>query len=257
MIYEETWVPRKDKVQGVVVDSDTAKKQLKKIEELKSSKSTATPQILITGGVILIGLLVIGSVASQIISGALAVAVAGVVGVGGLATLKLIKNYDPLIQQKLKNDLHNRMIEEAKANKIATLNDMLLRSKQKLKVHDESFEKMGGFVARLQDNIRNSDRNIEFKQQQLDAVIAAKESIYTNLKKAYAAHDALKDKVADYKDKHEFSQIISEANSYLNSSHEELVDLIGMELFDDIDKEFNEAMASIELETRKISWEDE
>jgi len=76
---------------------------------------------LIGGGVIFGSLFLASLVATHIITGALALAIAAIIVAAGYYGYKAIKIYDPLIQRKLRNHKIKRLIQEAQEKKIETL----------------------------------------------------------------------------------------------------------------------------------------
>jgi hypothetical protein len=99
--------------------TEVSQEYKEKIENLKKNKSWM--RWIIGGGVVISSIFLASLAASHIINGVIALGVAGVVLVGGYYGLKLIKNYDPVIQKKIQNHALKKLIEEAQEKKIETL----------------------------------------------------------------------------------------------------------------------------------------
>jgi len=227
-------------------------KQKQRIAEIKNlgNPVSAKPQALAFVGVLLLGFFIIGMIGMQIITGAVAMVVAALAASFLFYGFRIMRKMDPLFKQKLNNELMKRMTEEAKKHKIETLDNMVLSSKERLDARYEAIKKLKGYKLTLEDKIKPDDPNLAKKQEGLNVVITALENSGANYEKAKQMHSDLKDKVASYKDMHEFSEVMNDVTQFINGSESELEEMLSLAAFNEIDKDFNMALAAIDTETR-------
>lgn len=237
---------------------DQSNKAISEINELKSKPVTATKRNLVFAAICVASFLVIGMIGAQIITGALALLVAALVSATLLYGFRFLKQADPLIQQKTRNMLIKKMTEEAKKNKIETLDNLVIASSKRLNKSEIALKKMIGYVNKMESNIDPASSNADKKEKMLKEVTEIQDQMNLNYKNGMASHSKLKEKVADYKDMHEFSEIASEATAFaLGNSDKDLSEMLGLAAFEQIETDFNEAMASVEVMTLKMKLEDE
>ena len=232
----------------------------KRIAEIKNEQNapvTATARNLGFLGFTLVGLMLLGTIVFQIISGVVALAV----GVGTILAMiygfRYLKAADPLIKQKMRNHVLKKMIEEAKTNKIETLSNWVLSSAEKLRVAREKRDQAGGLIEEFSQIAAKSDPN--------SANHATKLKMYEKSKKAYEIiqqqveiagikHKELEVKVQDYKEMARLSDKFNNVMQILRGSdNQDLEEMLGMEAFAAIDEEFNNALVSIENSAADIA----
>jgi len=87
----------------------------------KLKKPNSWVRWLIAAGAIIGSLVLLSLIANQIITGAIALGVVAAVGGIGFVSYKLIKKFDPVVQEKIKNAVITQLIKEAQEKKIETL----------------------------------------------------------------------------------------------------------------------------------------
>ena len=81
----------------------------------------------------------------------------------------------------------------------------------------------------------------------------AYESVKANLEKAKVANQQFEQKVRDYKDLEEFSNIAGEAMAMFSEGNDaKLQEMLSLEAFKEIDNNFNSAIISIENSARDM-----
>ncbi|WP_241910657.1 hypothetical protein [Enterovibrio norvegicus] len=220
------------------------------IKREQSSSVTGTARNLGFAGFALLGLMLLGTIMFQIITGVIAL----VVGLGAVALMiyayRYLKMADPLIKQKMRNHVLKKMIEEAKTHKIETLTNMVIESGNRLNSARAARDKMGGFVNKINTRLKASNQessNFDRKVEMTEKVELAYEMVKANVNRAANAHKALEVKVRDYKEMAEFSDMVGDALKFANDSNgNKLEEMLGMEAFAAIEQDFHEAMVSVE-----------
>ena len=205
---------------------------------------------MIGAGLVLGSLFMVGFVALQIITGVLALVFSAFMLIGAYFGIRALRAADPLIKQKTQNYILGKMIEEAKTKKTETLTNLVLKSGERLEAARVARDNMGGYVKTLQNRLQQSDKNSSMYPQKVQMtanVERAYETIVENVKKATTAHRLLSQKVDDYKDMDEFSDIAAMALRFAsNNGLSQLDEMLGMEAFRAIESEFCTAMSAIE-----------
>ncbi|MEZ8028363.1 hypothetical protein [Enterovibrio norvegicus] len=234
-------------VSALVQDSNNRIANIKR-EQNSSVKSTA--RNLGFAGFALVGLLLLGTIVLQIITGAIAL----LVGFGAVALMlyayRYLKMADPMIKQKMRNHVLKKMIEEAKNHKLETLSNMVIESGNRLKSARVARDQMGGFVNKINARVKESNQDsshFDRKVEMAEKVEAAYEMVKLNVERAAHAHQSLEVKVRDYKEMAEFSDMVGDALKFANDSNgTKLEEMLGMEAFAVIEQDFHQAMVSVE-----------
>jgi len=215
-----------------------------KIESIKKNKSWV--RWVVAGGIGLGSLFLASLAASHIISGAIALGIAGLVLAGGYLGFKLIKNYDPLIQKKMQNHVMRKLIEEAQEKKIETLtlyvkylDDYLSYTKKLKNKVDALIEK---YKAKLDINdeiLKKEYMNLISKLTQSQVAI---ERIIDNSKKK---KEDFERKLKIAREKYDFIKETKDIVGFLQNSNK-LDEILVDESLNQLEKEFQELSVSIQ-----------
>lgn len=227
--------------------SNTTIETIKKKQKEPITTTTRNVGFLV---ILALGMMLLGSMILQIVSGILSLFLILGASVGLFYSIRFLKVSDPLIKQKIRNIVLKKMIEEARENNTVQLDNMVISSAQRLKLARDSRDKMGGYVQKLKSKLDKADKNTSnytTKVQMVDKVENAYELICSNVDKAAKANKLFEQKVSEYKDMAEFTDIVSEAMGFAaETTGSKLEELLGLEAFSSIESDFNEAMVSIE-----------
>jgi hypothetical protein len=216
-----------------------------KIKELKKNKGWL--RYVVSGGVILGSLFLASLVAAHIITGALALGIAGIIVALLYFGFKAIKIYDPLIQKKMQNDKIRRLLKEAQEKKIETLTayvqylddylqkaktfrnkvDMLIEKYKQKKdsVNDESLKKE---YDKLINQLKETRKNIEIVVQKSKE---KKEEFVNILKIA--------------REKFNFIEETEDIAKFLSNSSNEMDKIMVNESLNQLEKEFLQISSDI------------
>lgn len=223
---------------------------LQKIDKLKNTKITSTPRNLIFGGLAVLGIFMTLVFAVQIITGMFALILTGVTLVGGFLGLRFLKTMDPVIRQKTKNLVMEKMVEEAQENAIYQLDNQVILNKDRLEHARNARNKMGALVQQLKGSIKSENKGKAIYERKMDMLVKvqlAYETMCSNLKAGAEANEVFKAKVNEYRDMNKFANIAGEAMALLGASgSKELEEMLSLEAFSAIDGNFNTAIISIE-----------
>ena len=221
------------------------KEYSKKIKEVKKNKSYL--RYIVSGGVIFISLFLASLVASKIITGALALAIAGIIVILGYFAFKVIKTYDPLIQKKMQNDVIRRLIKEAQEKKIETLiayvkylDDYLNEAKNLRNKVDMLLEKYKN---------KRASTNDEFLVKEYDNLIKrleeSKKAIEKIVKASKEKKEAFSKKLQIAREKYDFINETQDIVDFLQNSDSALDKILVDESLNQLEKEFLEISATI------------
>lgn len=230
---------------------DIASSTQDKINELKEAKDkvfTTKNRNIVFVALLIVGLLAASVVAMQIITGAVALGFAAVVGVGLFFIFKNFDKLDPLVAQKLNNYILSKQIEEARKNNIIQLQNTVLARKQRLKEGRKARDEMGGYVQKLEQKVRASDPNSDpyhkQKVEMFDKIKSAYEANQAMLTRAAQANKEFEMQVEHYKDMEAFANIAGKATKAIKT--DDLENMLSLAAFDSIDDQFNTAMVELE-----------
>lgn len=233
---------------GFTLIKEENEKRIQSIENFKNAPITRKAQ---TVGAIALGTgtAVVGAMfAFQLITGAMALIVTGGVLAAGYYGLKYLKNADPLIQQKIKNNIIKAMYEEASKNAIEQLRNQVLDNQTTLTNARKSRDKMGASVARLKDQAaKASEANRPKMEATANKLEEAYESVKVNVTKAQQKFQEFELKVRDYEEMDRFNRDAGAILSMIEQdSNAKLKEMLSLESFASIENEFNTAIISIE-----------
>ena len=228
-----------------------------KIEELKNPRTYTKKQILIASGVILGSLAVIGLVGSQVISGAIALAVAGVVGVVGFYGLKLIKNYDPVIQTKLANHAIQKLLEEAQEKTIETLTRYKIYLEQKKKYALELMKIADSKINKYQSKIESvKDEQLKnFYNDLLNKIQNAKNSIEKIVEKTSKIEKDFDRQLVIAKEMRDFTKDTKDILTFLNQNG--IDKILATESLNTIENEFYRTLSEINTISYQLEKEED
>jgi hypothetical protein len=219
------------------------------LEKMKDQTFTSTRRNLVFGIGILGGLFLVGMMAANIIAGMLALVVAGVGSVLLWWGARAVKTYDPLVRQKMNNDVIERQIKEARENSIYQLDRAVIDSGERLEAARNARTKIGGQLAKLQEKARRKGETDDsgFYANTIRVLETAYNQIVENVDKAAEAHAEFSRRVKKYHERYEFAESAKELQAMIGSSAvSELDEMLTAAAFDEIDTEFNTALVAIE-----------
>ncbi|MDH5182289.1 MAG: hypothetical protein OEX12_00230 [Gammaproteobacteria bacterium] len=226
------------------------RERMDEISTLKNSKVTGKARN-VGFGIILIGILLMFIVfAAQIITGMFALVLTLVVSVGGFLGLRWLKTMDPLIRQKTLNMRLEKMIGEARERAMEQLQNQVMKNADRLANAKEAIIKVGALINKMESKINPADAGSakHTKKLKMKAKIEeAHDAMKQNYVAAQDADLAFKAKVHEYREMDEFADIVSDAQSIMNSAADgELEELLSLEAFGQIETNFHTAVSSLE-----------
>lgn len=240
---------------GVINDTAT---ELKKIEAYKNKPISELPQKLGFFALVAFGLFMASMFVFHIFVGMVALVMVAVTGVLMWAGWAYVKRLDPLLQQKARNGILKRRIEEARRNAIYQLDNQVIDRHKKLKEAQIARDKMGALVLSMKDKIANGDAESATVKKMvaiLSNIEKAYEAVKVNLDKAKDANQEFEQKVKEYKDLEAFSNIAGEAMAmFAENGDSKLQEMLSLESFSAIDTNFNSAIIAIENSSRDMSF---
>ena len=225
--------------------SDVTNFYKSKIESVNKDRSWLR---WVIAGVISLGAIFIASlVAAQIITGAIALIVAGLVAVGGFYGFTLIKRYDPVIQKKIQNSVTKALIEEAQESTIETLTMYVGYLDQYLKYSKQLRMKVDTLIQKYKHKYKASEDPALKKEylslvDKLTQTASAINKIVTNSENKKVEFRRTLD-IA--KEKHEFVKETKDVVNFLQNSDSELDKLLVDESLNQLEKDFQEISSSI------------
>jgi hypothetical protein len=187
---------------------------------------------------------------SQIITGVAALVITTCYVVVGFFGIRFLKTMDPLIQQKTKNLVLKKMMEEAQKNAVYQLDNRVIENKSRLEKARVGRDKMGGLVQRLKSQVAttNKDKPIyKRKVAMLSSVEKAYNEVCVQLDKGAKANRDFEEKVEEFKDMNNFTGLVGEAMSIASSAKGDKMDeMLSLAAFESIEEDFNTALISIE-----------
>lgn len=236
---------------GQIFDSN--QKSIVKIKELEALDVNSTKSRNLLFGGLSIGALGLAILfATQILTGALALIVSGLTVLGFWFGLRMIKQFDPYIRQKLKNEALMAMHREASKNAVAQLQNMVITRSENLKGMQDNLNKLSGKIKTMKNKIDHGNKESEFYKKKM-AIIETFEKAESHkidmIKKAMFENKKFEQKVAEYIDYNSFTEIAKEAEAFTQGS-DKLSEMLSLTAFEAIEVEYNTAMSSLENETR-------
>jgi len=197
--------------------------------------------------------------ASQIITGAFALILAGVTAVGGWYGAKFIKNMDPVIQKKMANHKIKKMLEMAQTEKIETLENYAISIKEKLKMISELRKKAKSKEYKYQDKIKNSndEKLNKLYSDLLNKIRMASNNLDIIYEKAKEQDKTLQNELKILREKQEFIKDTADIINFLEDESGKYMDeLLAMTASNQIETEFNEILVSLENISENLKDED-
>lgn len=235
---------------------DDNAQRLNSIKDMRNTKISTTPRNLAFMGMTVGSVLFLGMFALQIISGLVAGLFTIAVAVGGWYGIRALRQFDPMIRQKMRNKQIEMMIKEAQERSIEQLTNQVLENQANLKKARDTRDKMGAQVARLKsmlDKDTPGSATYDNKKKIFDKVNTAYEGIIANVEKAARQNAQFEKKVEEHREMHRFA---SEAGSILDlmsaSADGKLNDILSLEAFASIEDEFNTTLIGIENTSRDM-----
>ncbi len=240
---------------GIISTTET---KLHQIQEMGSKPISKSAQA-VGFGVLAVSTVVVASIlAFHIITGILALAVTGAAAVGLWAGWSYVKRMNPVYQLKLRNHVMNKMMNEAREQAIAQLNNEVKSRHARLIASRDARDKMGAMISNMKEKLSQALRegsDVAVKMQGiLSRVEPAYEIVKINLDKAATANKQFEIKVQDYKDLKEYADMAGEAMAMFDSSEStKLQEMLSLESFRSIDADFTTAIVSIENSARDMA----
>lgn len=221
--------------------------QVAKLESLKNEKVSNVKRNAVFALGIVGGLFLIGMMAANIIAGMAALIVAGIGGTALLWGYRAVRTYDPLIRQKMLNDVYNRQIEEARENSIAQLGRAVISSGERLDAARKARDDIGGRLEKLRVQAESKADDTGHYLRTYKTVKSAYEQIRENVDKAAEAHVKFSKRVEMYSERYEFAKSAGEIMDLMGSSGiDATTEMLTAAAFEEIDTEFNTALVAIE-----------
>lgn len=228
------------------------KREMRRIDEFKNAPVSTNARNLVFAGGALGGLVLVGAIATQIITGAVALVVAG----AGVAALvygaRAVRNYDPVIQQKMKNHRVDLMTKEARKRALAQLRNQVVLNAERLEMARASRDKVGAQIEKLKEMTKAGRKLSPAYRERMESMLGKLTTAYgvmcTNIDNAAGAKAAFEQKVNEYAEMERFSAMADDIMTSITGNKME--DMLTLEAFDAIETDFHTAMVSIENSTR-------
>ena len=221
--------------------SEVSLQYKEKIDSLKKDKSWM--RWVIGGGIALGSIFLTSLAADQIILGAVALVVAGVTAVGGYYGYKLIKTYNPVIQ----NSKMKALIEEAQKNKIETLTSYVTYLDEYLKYTKKLRIKVNALMDKYKAKLHEAeDKMLQQEYMKLvDKLSTTQQAIEKIILNSTEKKKDFERMLKIVREKYDFTK---ETIDFLQNSDKILVD----EGLNQLEKEFLEISNTIESITHDI-----
>jgi len=226
-----------------------------KIEKLKKPNSWV--RWLIAAGAVTGSLVLLSLIANQIITGAIALGVVAAVGGIGFVSYKLIKKFDPVVQEKIKNAVITQLIKEAQEKKIETLVRYKQTLEQYLKQTRNIRNKNDMLMKKYHQKLENTTD--EFLKSEyakmLKKLLTAKESLEIIENKAKENLKNFDRQLTIAKEKYDYIQETEEIVNFLKNSGNSLEKFLVDESLNQLEKEFLSITTEIENLAKDIKEE--
>jgi len=226
------------------------KEETNKIKAYEKAPITTIKRNVIAGSLVAGGLVFTTVFAMQIISGIIALFATVLFGVGGFMGIRFLRQADPLIQQKTRNLIVKKMIEEARKNSVYQLKNQVLKNTERLKRGRSARDKIGGMISGLKSGINpeNKGKSIyEKKVKMLEVVEEAYKQVKENLTKAAQANKQFEEKVSEYEDMEKYTQQFEQIIDALgDTGGMDIDEMMSLAAFEHIEGNFDNALTAIE-----------
>ena len=208
----------------------------------------AQPVAFVGGSLVLVA--VTGLFLLQVIQGALALGVTAVTVAGLFYFVKIIKEANPLIQQKIKNKRIELMMREAREHGIEQLQNKILEDTTSLKQKKESRDKLGASLEVLRTQVDRTKEGSDLRanmQKQLEKLEPAYEQMKKIIKNQEKQLELYEEKVKEAKQLDEFNKVASEfMDTFESTADTKLEEMLSLESFAAIETEFSKNSIAIE-----------
>jgi hypothetical protein len=233
------------------------KNQMAKIREFEAQPITTKARNLAFVGVVIGCVFLTGLFALQIIKGTIALLFVFIFFIAMYYGLKLLRQMDPVIYQKIKNKKLELMYGEARKNAIYQLDNQVITNAQRLEAARTSRNEVGGMVRELENEVKRSDPNGMYhagKVEMFNTLKKACDTICANIDRAALAFDSFERKVNEFKTMDKFTQKVSKAMGILGGmGMDKMEERLSLVAFEAIEGDFNTAICAIENATRDAS----
>lgn len=226
--------------------SEVSLQYKEKIDSLKKDKSWM--RWVIGGGVALGSIFLASLAAGQIISGAVALIVAGVTVVGGYYGYKLIKTFDPVIQKKIQNSKMKALIEEAQKNKIETLTSYVTYLDEYLKYTKKLRIKVNALMDKYKAKLHEAeDKMLQQEYMKLvDKLSTTQQAIEKIILNSTEKKKDFERMLKIAREKYDFIKETKDIVDFLQNSDNEIDKILVDEGINQLEKEFLEISNTIE-----------
>lgn len=237
-----------------------------KIEQLKKDAEKPVgvmkQNLIFYGGVFFLMIFVM-LFAAKIIQGMLALMLLVVVLPTAFYLVKMVKASDPLIRQKLKNEILKRQIDEATENAIYQLKNAVIDQGKELDQSRTQRNKVKAKLKQLEDQVsemketRGEDSSAY--KSTYDILLVVRKSC-KNVEKLVdlkgKKFKKFKEQVEESEEKWKISLLAKDVISLTGSIEDNLTDILNQTAFDAIDTEFNNDIAQLEGSVSDIDFND-
>jgi len=233
------------------------KEYQEKIQKLQKPKTWI--RWVLVAGTVLGSLFLVSLVANQIITGSIALAIAGGIGISGYYIIKLLKNYDPVIQEKIKNDAINKLIKQAQEDKIAQLIKYQNYLEQYLKTARELRNNNNMLLKKFYEKLEKTE-NEALKAERakiIKKLVEMKEAIEAVEEKAKKTLDDFKVQVTIAREKLEVIEETQDLVSFLQNSGSSFEKFLVDESLNQLEKEFLDITVAIDNLSKDLEREKE
>ena len=208
----------------------------------------AQPVAFVTGSAILLA--VSGLFLFQVIQGVIALGLTVITAGGLFYLIKVIKEANPLIQQKIKNKRIELMMKEAREHGIEQLQNKILEDTESLKAKKASRDKLGATLEVLRTQVDRTKEGSDLRanmQKQLEKLEPAYEQMKKIIKSQEKQLELYEEKVKEAKQLDEFNKVASEfMDTFESTADTKLEEMLSLESFAAIESEFNKNSIAIE-----------
>lgn len=237
------------------------KSEVERIKAYEKEPITTKARNIAFAGMVFGGFVLFAAFAMQIITGVFALVITVLSGGLIFYGIRFLNKMDPLIQQKTKNLVMKKMMEEAQKNAVSQLDNQVITNLERLTKARNGRDTMGGLVKKLKSQVQKtpSEKAIyKRKSEMLETVEKAYKEVSSQLEKGAIANKAFEEKVEEFKDMNNFTALAGDAMSIANSSKGDKMDeMLSLAAFESIENDFNTALVAIENQATDMKTDNE
>jgi len=204
-----------------------------------------------------LGVISLGSISVMAISAlTTTAALGGIALIGGVFYygISYLKKMDPIFRQKMIRYQQEAMEKEAKKHAVSYLESYLQYKEEQVIEAKRKRDKIGGIVRNLKGKINFDDKSPATlkKIEMYETLKKASDLNSEDVDRTIEQKNAFAKKLEEYKTMQEFTEEVGAAFEVIGEANEKLKERLSLAAFNQIDKDFNETMVSIENRAKDV-----